>query len=227
MFGIKRKIKIILRLIRSVQAGDDYLFELRSNNPTCNFYKDCSISESTLSRYNVVFDNVILYKVKLGAHTYIQKNTKIFNANIGNFCSIASNVSIGLGKHKVDGLSTHPSFYLKNTPLAKVFTELDEIEVSEIVIVEHDVWIGESAIILDGIKIGTGAIVAAGAVVTKDVEPFSIVGGIPARHIKYRFNDAIQRKLFDLAWWNKSDEWLENNFKKLEDEILKKDSGYS
>ena len=136
----------------------------------------------------------------------------MFNAKIGKFCSIASGVSIGPGIHKMDGVSTHPVFYLQNTPLKKKFSDKDLIKSSKTTTIGHDVWIAERAILIDGISIGTGAIIAAGSVVTKDVEPYSIVGGIPAKHIKYRFDEKERELLLASQWWDLPEEWLMKNY---------------
>ncbi len=127
------------------------------------------------------------------------------------FCSIASNVTIGPGIHKMDGISTHPSFYTFNTPLPKRFVISDLFLNSKRVSIGHDVWIGEKVIILDGLKIGTGAIIAAGAVVTKDVEPYAIVGGVPAKILKYRFEPQLIQQLLESCWWNQSEEWFKEH----------------
>jgi acetyltransferase-like isoleucine patch superfamily enzyme len=111
----------------------------------------------------------------------------------------------------MDGVTTHPAFFLRNTPLVKTFAENDLHEASKKSFIGHDVWIGEGVIVIDGIKIGTGAIVAAGAVVVKDVEPYSVVGGVPAKHIKYRFDSETITILQNSEWWNFSEEWFENN----------------
>jgi acetyltransferase-like isoleucine patch superfamily enzyme len=149
---------------------------------------------------------------KLGDHSYIQKNSSIFNAEIGKFCSIASNVSIGPGIHKTDGISTHPVFYLSNTPLVKKYSNRDVFESSKRTVIGHDVWIGEKSIVLDGVEIGTGAIIAAGSVVTKNVDPYAIVGGVPAKLLKFRFTENEIEAILYSEWWNQSDEWLQNNY---------------
>jgi acetyltransferase-like isoleucine patch superfamily enzyme len=188
------------------------LAKLKTANPTSKFYKGVQVINSTFGGFNVLFYDTILINSALGSHTYVQRGSNIFNTEIGKFCSIASDVTIGPGIHKVDGISTHPSFYLKNTPLAKVYSKIDQFEVSKKTVIGNDVWIGEKAIVMDGVKVGTGAIVASGAVVTKDVEPYSIVGGVPAKHIKYRFEQNVRQGLLESKWWNQSEEWLEKNF---------------
>lgn len=110
------------------------------------------------------------------------KNSVVVNAIIGKFCSIAAGVNIGLGQHPVEYVSTHPSFYSVSQPIAKTYSGSDLFEPFKGRInIGHDVWIGQNVLVMDGLKIGTGAIIAAGAVVTKDVPPYAIVAGVPAR----------------------------------------------
>ena len=187
------------------------LAKVRVNNPTCRVYEGSQLSNTTLSSYNVIFEDTTIINSTIDSHTYVQKKSTIFNAAIGKFCSIASKISIGLGIHKIDGVSTHPAFYLKNNYLLKTFCDTDDFQSIKRTIVGHDVWIGENAIILDGLTIGTGAIIAAGAVVTKDVQPYSIVAGVPAKFIRFRFSDTEIQILLKSEWWNKSDDWLKKN----------------
>lgn len=189
------------------------LARLQNKYPNCIFYPRVKISNTIFGKYNVVFNDVLMDSCIIGDHTYIQKRTKIFNADIGKFCSIASGVSIGPGVHKTDGVSTHPVFYLNNTPLIKKFSDEDLFIPSKRTSIGHDVWIGEKAIVLDGVTIGTGAIIAAGAVVTKDVEPYAIYGGVPARQIKYRFEEREIDLLLKSQWWDYSEDWFKKNYK--------------
>lgn len=184
------------------------------NHPACRFYSGAEVISSVLGQSCVFFQNTIVIDSQLGNHTYVQRNSKIINAEIGKFCSIASDVSIGPGLHKTDGVSTHPVFSLYNTPLVTKFLQKDIFQPSKRSLIGHDVWIGEKAIIMDGVQIGTGAIVAAGAVVTKDVPPYMIVGGIPAKEIKKRFSDDIIAKLLLSEWWE------------IDDDILRKNASY-
>jgi acetyltransferase-like isoleucine patch superfamily enzyme len=192
----------------------------QSANPTCNIHYTSSITATKLGKYNVVFANVILNNATIDSHTYIQKRTTIFNARIGKFCSIASDVTIAPGIHYLNGVSTHPAFYLKNTPLAVTFSPEDKFRQGEQVNIGHDVWIGQHAVILDGIEIGTGAIVAAGAVVTKNVAAYSIVGGIPAKEIRKRFNEETCQRLLASAWWERPDEYFKAHYSDFSDPAI-------
>lgn len=189
----------------------------QEKNKTCIIYRSAKLSNTLLGNYCVIFENTILINSSIGNHSYVQRNARIVNAHVGKFCSIAADVSIGPGLHKMDAASTHPSFYLKNTPLKKTFSKTDMIIPGKLTKIGSDVWIGEKAILLDGIKVGNGAIIAAGSVITKDVEDYSIVGGIPAKHIRFRFEDQVIKKLLKVEWWNQSEDWLSNNQFRLAD----------
>ena len=145
---------------------------------------------------------------KIGRHTYVV-NARIVNAQIGAFCSIGPEVSIGgLGSHPINWLSTHPAFYSTRQQSGKTFalTDLfDELRPNKI---GNDVWIGARALILDGVNIGDGAIVAAGTVVIKDVPPYAIVGGVSAKVIRFRFDSAVVEALLKWQWWNLPDDVL-------------------
>jgi acetyltransferase-like isoleucine patch superfamily enzyme len=118
---------------------------------------------------------------------------------IGRFCAIADGVAILLGgEHRVDWVTTYPLHILFGEK--KIFPGL--IRSKGDVVIGNDVWIGRDALILSGVKIGDGAVVAARSVVTEDVTPYSIVGGNPARHIKFRFSESIRKDLQRIAWWN-------------------------
>lgn len=160
--------------------------------------------DTTVGKCTRILEGCVINWSQIGSYSYVNKNTLIQNAKIGNYCSIASNVKIGLGRHPINLFSTSTLFYTtKNTFNIKLIeNDLDFQEYLPIII-EHDVWIGTGAIVMDGVRIGNGAIIAAGAVVTKDVAPFAIVGGIPAKIIKYRFSENIREQLLEKEWWLK------------------------
>ena len=149
-------------------------------------------------------------QVKVGAFTSFDGedgDCRICNVTVGRYCSIAKHADIGLSNHPVTWLSTTPRQYFPNHFLwndrvdGRVSTvpwpyEFKHVEIG------NDVWIGDRTVIMSGVKIGDGAIVASGAVVTKDVPPYAIVGGVPAKVIKYRFDEETIKELLKLKWWN-------------------------
>lgn len=133
-------------------------------------------------------------------------HSQLSNVNIGNYCSIGKEVLFAPLSHPTARLTTHPLTY-QNHPY--VFFDRDgqqwkqtvwDVE-GKPVTVEHDVWIGTRSIIMAGVTIGTGAIIGSGAVVTKDVPPYAIVGGVPAKVIRYRFSQDVIEELLALRWW--------------------------
>ena len=130
----------------------------------------------------------------IGSFSYIGCYCYITRAKIGRYVSIANNVSIGQGEHDLSRISTSSLFY--KTPWETLTQGVCEIG--------NDVWIGVDAVILRGVSIGDGAVIAANAVVTKDVPPFAIVGGVPAKVLKYRFDPDTCRVISSSQWWNKS-----------------------
>jgi acetyltransferase-like isoleucine patch superfamily enzyme len=170
---------------------------------------DCKISQSSMLAASV-----------MGRASYIGDNSTISAAKIGRYCTIGNFVNICLGNHPShDFVSIHPCFYSldgNSTPSyveKQLFQEhrfIDE-DKKYVCIVGNDVWIGNNVNILDGITIGDGAIIGTGAVVTCDVEPYSIVGGIPAKIIAYRFDKKEIAFLQDLKWWNLDESWLREN----------------
>ena len=151
-----------------------------------------SVSASTKADYGIgvlISDNTtVIDNVVIGDYSYINRGSYVENCIIGKFCSISSGVYICPFEHDYKMKTTHPILREgKSTPLLRTK-----------VIIGNDVLISLNAIILEGVKIGDGAVIGAGAVVTKDVRPYEIVGGVPAKHIKYRFSDEEIKRLLKL-----------------------------
>jgi len=159
-----------------------------------------------------------IYNSEFGICSYVGEYSFINNCTIGNFCSIGPNVRIGPGNHPTEKfVSTSPYFYSPIDYKNFSFSDKHYFIESKNIFIGSDVWIGCNVTIIDGVSIGDGAIIASGAVVTKDVTSYSIVGGIPAKLIKYRFSDDDIKFLLALKWWNKDLSWLRSNFLKFHD----------
>ena len=171
-----------------------------------------------LEGYNVIWKNAVISNSIIGKGTYIGADSKLANCSIGRFCSIADNVSVIVGNHPLQFVSTSPSFFSlrKQNGLTYAKKQVFE-EFLPLTNIGNDVWIGEGAIIIGGKSIGDGAVIGAGAIVKKDVPPYAIVVGNPAKILKYRFDSNIIAKLLDIKWWEKSDTWLTENVSYFED----------
>jgi chloramphenicol O-acetyltransferase type B len=164
----------------------------------------CCIDDKSVIHPNVhLLENSIINNSEINSYTYLGKKCLVQNATIGKFCSIANDVCIGLGKHPTNNFSTATLFYRKKNTLninlidkEPVFDEYENISIG------HDVWIGAKVIILDGVTIGHGAIIASNAVVSKDVPAYAIVGGVPSKIIKYRFEEKKIKQLLNSKWWD-------------------------
>lgn len=142
---------------------------------------DCVLSyQNNISPYSKLVDTTI------GDYSYVGVGTQVQYASIGKLCSIGDNVRIGLGIHPTHLKSTHPAFYSSQGNWDIKPTVQENIIEYERVYIGDDVWIGTNAIILDGVSIKSHSVIAAGAVVTKDVPEYAIVAGVPAKIIKYR-----------------------------------------
>lgn len=196
-------IGLLRRLMTLAKDGSrDYYNSKRFKNSIVD--ESCSINERTQIGENChILDNCLVLNTTIANYTYVGKRSMIQNTTIGSYCSIANDVCIGLGKHPLDFFSTSPIFYRTSNPLRKcIIKENKDFVEYESIVLGNDVWIGARAIVMDGVKIGHGAVVAANSVVTKDVPPYAIVGGVPAKIIKYRFTPEKVEKMLQIEWWN-------------------------
>lgn len=166
-------------------------------------FKKCSIDDT--SRVDAL---CVLAYVRMGKYSYVGSETHITSAEIGNFVSIGGKCQIGGGEHQMNLVSTSPVFGDGRNIMRKNFSNIPSPG-TNVVHIENDVWIGDGCYIKAGVNVGNGAIIGAHAVVTHDVEPFSIVAGCPANLIRYRFPEGIIRSLNEIKWWDWEDSKIE------------------
>ena len=172
-----------------------YLFSKLLNKMQFASCKQCDLARSAkvAARSNLIL-------VKMGEHSFIGKNCIACNADIGKYCSIADNCYIGGTEHPIDSLSSSPAMYT-----AKQKARYLDIAALPKTTIGNDVWLGEKCFIKSGVTVGTGAIVGAHSVVTKDVPPYAIVAGVPAKILRYRFDEPTRELLLRSEWWNWSE----------------------
>lgn len=192
---------------------------LEAKEKKCKIFSWKHVNHLKINGNNIIYSQCQIYDVELGKYSYIGGKSKITKCKIGNYVSIGEGLRIIAGVHPTTMVSTHPIFYSTTNEIDSSFVhqqKFNEYKYSDddgkwFVEIGNDVWIGENVSILSGVKIGHGAIVGTGAVVTKDVPPYAIVVGIPAKLIKYRFDDNTISKLLECSWWDRDEKWIREN----------------
>ena len=190
------------------------------NYRKCTFNIGAKISIRTkLEGNNVLGKYTNLMGTKIGYSSYVSHNSEIINSKIGKFTSIGKNVKTIIGAHPTKSfVSTSPLFYSTKSvkDFKEIFTDKTKFEEfkninGNVVEIGNDVWIGDNVSLMQGIKIGDGAVVGANSLVLTDVPEYSIVVGSPAKVKKYRFSTEIIQKLLNIKWWNKDKKWILEN----------------
>lgn len=197
-----------------IKTSLHYLNKLFRNIVYKNISLFSDITESKISKKSKISRFAKLYHCTINDHSYVGAGSKLFYTTLGKYCSIGGDCKIGSASHPLNFISSSPIFYTKTNLTGEVWCDNDKNYTSyKPVVIGNDVWIGSSATILGGIKIGNGAVIGAGAVVTKDVPDYAIVGGVPAKIIRKRFSDEIIEKLLKSEWWNEEDNKIKQNLK--------------
>ncbi len=192
-------------------------------------HETSKVYKSHLGSWTEIGPNSTIEETLFGDYSYTSGDNQIMYAEIGKFCSIASHVRINPVNHPSWRVTQHHITYrrvqygLSDTDDHDFFGWRREHKVT----IGHDVWIGHGAILMPGVTVGTGAIIGAGAVVTKDVPPYMIAVGVPAKPIKPRFSPEIAEKILQTEWWNWDRKTLEERFEELNDidSFLQKEVG--
>ena len=177
---------------------EEIFFQLRNlgidENKVHRLYKQEFFSKN---RRNIKGSNI-------GEYSYFKSNTTLLSCEVGKFCHIGDNCIIGQAGHRIDLATTYPLHYHFTNAINDVSEDKtkDERRMIKPTLIGNDVYIGESVVIQGGIEIGDGSVIASRSVVTKDVEPYSVVGGIPAKILKKRFSDDIIEDLMNIRWWD-------------------------
>ncbi len=208
--------KSVTKYIKRIYALWHIRYKYRKKVTICS---GCTINiHSTFEGANKIYPNCY-FNGSMGYGTYMGHSSKI-HAHIGRFTSIAPEVECNHGVHPTGFpyVSTSPMFFSTRKQSGKTFADSMQFkEMKPTIEIGNDVWIGQKVFLVGGITIGDGAIVQAGAIVTKDVPPYSIVGGVPARVIRYRYDEETIDFLLRVQWWNKGEAWFKEHWRLLND----------
>lgn len=215
---IRKGISIFIKPINNLYKR----FRLKNRNIIIG--NNVSMRNAEFSIHNRICKNSQINNSSFGKFSYIGWNCMLNNIEVGAFSSIGPFTEVIYGTHPINFVSTHPAFYSTRKQCGTSFvneTLYQEYQfigdTGKSVIIGNDVWIGYGVKIIEGVTINDGAVVLAGAVVTKDIKAYSIVGGIPARHIKFRFGIEQVEMLARSKWWKKDIGWIKNNSKSFLD----------
>ena len=178
-----------------------------------------SVIKSKIDKTATIASGCQVVNSSFNRYSYCGYDCVIINCDIGKFCSLADFVFIGGAEHPMNWVSTSPVFQkVKHSGPAKRFAEYELVKPKR-TLIGNDVWIGHGATVLQGVCIGDGAIVGCNAVVTKDVPPYAVVAGVPAKIIKYRFSQEIINRLVEIKWWNFSDNEISKYAQYIRDSV--------
>lgn len=179
-------------------ADDRFLPDEPRIHPTAEL-KGCKLGRSV-----IIGERVILRDVTVGDYSYFERHGEAIYADIGKFCSIAANCRINALEHPLERVTQHKVTYRPNEYFRYLGVDqgFRARRAAKRVVIGHDVWIGHGAVLMPGVKIGNGAAIGANAVVTRDVDAYAIVAGVPAETKRRRFDEQTAARLGRMAWWD-------------------------
>lgn len=201
--------------------------------PEPRIHPTARVRNCVLGIYTAVGPETSMSESTFGDYSYVVQGCSIVWADIGRFCSIAASTRINPGNHPLERAALHHFTYRSRSYGFSVEDDAEFFQwrASHRVVLGNDVWIGHGSTLLPGVKVGTGAGIGAGAVVSRDVPPFAVYGGVPARLIRFRFEERVREGLLNLAWWDWSRERLEAALPDLRrlsaEEFVERYTGYS
>jgi len=173
----------------------------------CKKIRGCAVIYSRIDKTSKIEAGSTIVNTTFGRHSFCGYDCTILNCDVGGFCSIANNVIIGGARHPMEWVSMSPVFSSRKDSVKKKFsmhTKSSDLRT----IIGNDVWIGEKSLIKAGVMIGDGAVIGMGSVVTRDVQPYAIVAGSPAKEIRKRFDNTTIAALLEIKWWTLPDSTL-------------------
>lgn len=205
MFGIGSFLEFKFFLTEQKKGGQVYFKYYYAK--LIKKVRGVAVKNSTIHPTSKVESGTQFINSTMSKHSFCGYDCDINNCNIGSFTSIANGVVIGGGMHPVEWVSTSPVFYEGRDSIDAKFSNNKRRSIKK-TIIGHDVWIGQNVMIKQGVDIGTGAVIGMGSIVTKDVEPYSIVAGNPAKILRPRFHHSISEGLLKSKWWEFNDNKL-------------------
>lgn len=203
----------------------NYYRKLKHRGKSIVFLHGSSIDGNCIFEgYNSIGIKSRLQNCQLGLGTYTGRQVELASIKIGRFCSLGSYIRNSGGRHPLkDFVSTHPAFFSKGKAAGftfgteQKFEEIRYADYPNLVTIGNDVWIGDNVSILDGVKIGDGAVIGANSLVTKDISPYTINVGTPAKTVDTRFDEVAIKFLLEFKWWNKDFSWIRSNYHSFSD----------